>query len=125
MKFTQLIGLLSTVFLMTACQSTPSVVETSQHSQNTYQMNQGFKADTQMRMFTNDGQLAYSLANRALPQDQLMVLAFEKQTAQSLYVQNGYFVEIRGSRADDPGKANQQLAWRHYDANAKRISGPK
>ncbi|QOL25121.1 hypothetical protein LP316_12535 [Thalassotalea sp. LPB0316] len=77
------------------------------------------------RIHNSDSQLAYSLANRHIPKDQLMMLAFEQNRQQSIYVQTGFFVDIRGSQAQDPGNNSAQLAWQHNDANAKTITGPK
>ena len=141
MKMIKLTIALLTFILLTACQSTnhvnsqSAVVQTQVTSINSHTVPDtteiapivlsSFKERAQKRNLTSDAKLAYSLANRSVPQDQLMMLAFEQKRANSLFIQTGYFVDIRGSRAQDPNTNRTQVAWQHFDANAKTIAGPR
>jgi len=138
MNILKLASAIVTITLLSACQTTvqtantttpvttePNIAKSTTITNTTPLVLSSFKSRTEKRSLTTDGQLAFSLANRAVPQDQLMMLAFEQTRKQHYSIQTGYFVDIRGSRSQDPGANRTQMAWQEFDANAKTISGPK
>lgn len=135
MNILKLASAIVTITLLSACQSTVQSANTTTPvttepnsttvTNTTPLILSSYKSRTEKRSLTTDGQLAFSLAKRAVPKDQLMMLAFEKNRKQHYSIQTGYFVDIRGSRSQDPGANRTQMAWQQFDANAKTISGPK
>ena len=109
MKIWQVLSSMVMAVILSACASTQ----------------ENFSYSEIKRPLTSDFELAMSLLNRPLPEDQLFMLAFAKQQTEQWGYMN--YVSILGNKSDSPAPthANWLTTALDNDINAKFIKAEK